>query len=316
MANFGFVFPGQGSQKIGMLGDLAERYTTIQETFAEASEALGMDLWEICQHDPDDILNQTHITQPALLTASVAIWRLWQSMASSRPSIIAGHSLGEYSALVCAEVLKLSDAVRLVNKRGQYMQQAVPTGTGAMAAIVGLEDAQVRAACTESANGQVVSAANFNSPGQVVSAGHTEAVQRAMEACKAAGAKRALLLNVSVPSHCALMEPAAKRLATDLEAIDFGPATIPVVQNVNAKIASDAESIKQNLLAQLHQPVLWVDCVRMMYRSDIRVLMECGPGRVLCGLIKRIEPEIRCFGSDDSQNLEQMCEEISDNGEN
>jgi len=316
MANFGFVFPGQGSQKIGMLGDLAERYTTIQETFAEASEALGMDLWEICQHDPDDILNQTHITQPALLTASVAIWRLWQSMASSRPSIIAGHSLGEYSALVCAEVLKLSDAVRLVNKRGQYMQQAVPTGTGAMAAIVGLEDAQVRAACTESANGQVVSAANFNSPGQVVIAGHTEAVQRAMEACKAAGAKRALLLNVSVPSHCALMEPAAKLLATDLEAIDFGPATIPVVQNVNAKIASDAESIKQNLLAQLHQPVLWVDCVRMMYRSDIRVLMECGPGRVLCGLIKRIEPEIRCFGSDDSQNLEQMCEEISDNGEN
>jgi [acyl-carrier-protein] S-malonyltransferase len=315
MGKFGFVFPGQGSQKLGMLAELAGQYPVVEETFAEASAALGFDLWEICQHDPDNILDQTDITQPAILTASVAIWRLWKSKSSSQPAILAGHSLGEYSALVCAEVLDFADAVSLVNKRGEYMQQAVPAGTGAMAAIVGLEDYQIRAACEQSAAGQVVSAANFNSPGQTVIAGNAEAVQRAMEACKAAGAKRALPLKVSVPSHCALMQPAAERLAVDLEQLEFTPAAIPVVQNVNAEIATDAGNIKQNLLGQLHQPVLWVDSVRLIYQGGVRTLVECGPGKVLSGLIKRIEPDISCFGSDDSQSFQQVCEEISGQGE-
>jgi [acyl-carrier-protein] S-malonyltransferase len=311
MGKFGFVFPGQGSQKLGMLAELAGQYAVVEETFAEASAALGFDLWEICQHDPDNILDQTHITQPALLTASVAIWRLWKSQSSAQPSIMAGHSLGEYSALVCAEVLDFADAVRLVNKRGKYMQQAVPAGVGAMAAIVGLEDYQIRDACEQAAAGQVVSAANFNSPGQTVIAGHAEAVQRAMEACKTAGAKRALPLKVSVPSHCALMKPAAERLAGDLEQIEFAPAAVPVVQNVNAEIATDAGNIRQNLLGQLYQPVLWVDSVRLIRRGGVRTLVECGPGKVLSGLIKRIEPEINCFGSDDSQGFQQVCDEVS-----
>jgi len=311
MRKFGFVFPGQGSQKLGMLADLAAQYPVVQNTFIEASQAIGIDLWEICQHDPDNILDQTHITQPVLLTASVAIWRLWSSKALSLPSIMAGHSLGEYSALVCADVLEFADAVRLVNKRGEYMQQAVPAGTGAMAAIVGLEDYQIHDICQQSAAGQVVSAANFNSPGQTVIAGDADAVQRAMEACKAAGAKRALPLKVSVPSHCALMKPAAERLAADLEVIDFRAASIPVVQNVNAEIATEAASIKQNLLSQLSEPVLWVDSIRLIHQGGIKMLVECGPGKVLCGLIKRIESDINCFGSDDSQSFQQVCDEIS-----
>lgn len=311
MRKFGFVFPGQGSQKLGMLADLAAQHTSILDTFTEASDAIGTDLWEICQHDPDNILDQTHITQPALLTASVAIWRLWNSGSAPLPAIMAGHSLGEYSALVCADVLDFTDAVKLVKKRGEYMQQAVPAGTGAMAAIVGLEDYQIHEICEQSAAGQVVSAANFNSLGQTVIAGDADAVQRAMTACKEAGAKRALPLKVSVPSHCALMKPAAERLAADLEAISFQPASIPVVQNVNAELATEAASIKQNLLGQLSEPVLWVDTVRLVHRGGIRMLVECGPGKVLCGLIKRIDPEISCFGSDDSQAFQQVCDEVS-----
>lgn len=312
MRKFGFVFPGQGSQKLGMLAELAAQYPAVQATFTEASEAIGIDLWEICQHDPDNILDQTQITQPVLLTASVAIWRLWQANASSMPAILAGHSLGEYSALVCADVLDFADAARLVNKRGEYMQEAVPPGSGAMAAIVGLEDYQIHEICDQSAAGQVVSAANFNSPGQTVIAGDAEAVQRAMEACKAAGAKRALPLKVSVPSHCALMKPAADRLAAELEAIDFRPAAIPVVQNVNAEIAMEAASIKQNLLSQLYQPVLWVDSVRLIYQGGVKMVVECGPGKVLCGLIKRIESDLTCFGSDNCQSFQQVCDEVSE----
>ena len=311
MRKFGFVFPGQGSQKLGMLADLATQYPAVQATFSEASEAIGIDLWEICQHDPDNVLDQTHITQPVLLTSSVAIWRLWQAKSASLPSIMAGHSLGEYSALVCADVLDFAAAVRLVHKRGEYMQQTVPAGSGAMAAIVGLEGYQIHDICQQSAAGQVVSAANFNSPGQTVIAGDAEAVQRAMEACKAAGAKRALPLKVSVPSHCALMKPAAQRLASDLKAIDFRPASIPVVQNVNAEIATEATSIKQNLLSQLSEPVLWVDSVRLIHQSGVKMLVECGPGKVLGGLIKRIESDISCFGSDDCQSFQQVCDEVS-----
>jgi len=208
-------------------------------------------------------------------------------------------------------VLDFAAAVRLVHKRGEYMQQAVPAGSGAMAAIVGLEGYQIHDICQQSAAGQVVSAANFNSPGQTVIAGDAEAVQRAMEACKAAGAKRALPLKVSVPSHCALMKPAAQRLASDLKAIDFRPASIPVVQNVNAEIATEATSIKQNLLSQLSEPVLWVDSVRLIHQSGVKMLVECGPGKVLGGLIKRIESDISCFGSDDCQSFQQVCDEVS-----
>ena len=312
MRTFGFVFPGQGSQKLGMLADLAAQYSIIQDTFAEASEAIGIDLWETCQHDPDNILDQTQITQPVLLTSSVAIWRLWKSRISVLPSIMAGHSLGEYSALVCADVLDFTDAVKLVKKRGEYMQLAVPAGSGAMAAIVGLEDYQIHDICEQAAAGQVVSAANFNSPGQTVIAGDAEAVQRAMEGCKAAGAKRALPLKVSVPSHCALMKPAAEHLAADLETMKFGAASIPVVQNVNAEIATEAVSIKHNLLSQLSEPVLWVDSVRLIHQGGVKMLVECGPGKVLCGLIKRIESDVTCFGSDDCQSFQQICDEVSE----
>ncbi|MCB1671760.1 MAG: ACP S-malonyltransferase [Gammaproteobacteria bacterium] len=311
MRKFGFVFPGQGSQKLGMLAELADHHPELTDTFSEASSVIGQDLWETCQHDTTNNLDQTEITQPVLLTASVAIWRLWKAAGAADPAIMAGHSLGEYSALVCAGVLDFADAVRLVHKRGQYMQQAVPAGTGAMAAIVGLEDYQIREVCQQVAEGQVVSAANYNSPGQTVIAGDAEAVNRAMVALKEAGAKRALPLKVSVPSHCALMKPAADRLAADLEAIAFRPAAIPVVQNVNAEVATEANSIKQNLLGQLHQPVLWVDSIRLISQGGIRMLVECGPGKVLCGLIKRIEADIACFGSDDVQSFQQACEEVS-----
>ncbi len=311
MRKFGFVFPGQGSQKVGMLAELADKHSLVLATFREASEELGLDLWEICQRDPDNNLDQTEITQPVLLAASVAIWRIWKEAGAPDPAIMAGHSLGEYSALVCAGVLEFTDAVRLVHNRGQYMQQAVPAGTGAMAAIVGLENYQVRDLCEQVANGQVVSAANFNSPGQTVIAGDADAIQRAIAACKDAGAKRTLPLKVSVPSHCALMQPAADRLARDLERLEFRPAAIPVVQNVNAELATAAESIKQNLLRQLHQPVLWVDSIRLLYLGGFRMVVECGPGKVLCGLIKRIEPDISCFGSDDSQSFQQARDEVS-----
>jgi len=311
MRKFGFVFPGQGSQKLGMLAELGDRYPALLDTFAEASEAIGENLWETCQSDPDNDLDQTQITQPVLLAASVAIWRLWKSQGGADPAIMAGHSLGEYSALVCAGVLNFADAVRLVHRRGLYMQQAVPPGAGAMAAIVGLEDYQIREICERAAAGQVVAPANFNSPGQTVIAGDAAAVERAMAACKEAGAKRALPLKVSVPSHCALMKPAADQLAVDLEAIAFQPATIPVVQNVNAELATQADSIKQNLLNQLHQPVLWVDSIRLVRQGGIGLLVECGPGKVLCGLVKRIEPDMACFGSEDSQSLQQALDEVS-----
>ena len=252
-ANIAFVFPGQGSQSVGMLAELAADYPMMIETFAEASEVLGYDLWRLVQHDDEGQLNQTHITQPALLTASVALWRLWLHQGGITPSILAGHSLGEYSALVCAGALDFVDAVRLVQARGQFMQAAVPPGEGAMAAIIGMDDDAIAFACEASAQGQVVAPVNYNSPGQVVIAGSKSAVERAMVACKEAGAKRALPLPVSVPSHCALMLPAADKLRTMLTGIQVRVPTIPVVQNVDAKVADSAESIVNNLVAQLHQ---------------------------------------------------------------
>ena len=311
MQNFGFVFPGQGSQKLGMLSNLAASHSIIEQTFAEASEVLNLNLWEICQHDGSNCLDQTHITQPVLLTASVAIWRLWQQLNAPRPKILAGHSLGEYSALVCAEVLSLADATNIVHHRGQYMQSAVPIGTGKMAAIVGLENYQIHEICDEAEQKQVVSPANFNSPGQTVIAGNTEAVERAMALCKEAGAKRALPLNVSVPSHCALMKPAGEQLAEELNSIEFATAKIPVVHNYNAKICDDAETIKMNLIRQLYSPVLWVESVQLIHNAGVSKLVEIGPGKVLSGLIKRIEPDISCFGSDELGSLESAIVEMS-----
>ncbi|MDF1765645.1 MAG: ACP S-malonyltransferase [Gammaproteobacteria bacterium] len=303
MSKFGLVFPGQGSQKLGMLAALAESHPAVKATFDEASEVLQRDLWEITQSDAENLLDRTDITQPALLTASIAIWRAWEQAGGKKPSILAGHSLGEYSALVCAEVIGFRDAVTLVNRRGLYMQNAVPPGTGKMAAIVGLDDEAIRAICEDSAQGEIVSPANYNSSGQTVIAGNAAAVERAMLACKAAGAKRALPLNVSVPSHCELMRPAAEELAVDLEAIRFAPSTIPVVQNSVAAVVSDPVQLKANLISQLFMPVQWVESVKAIGAADVTRLVECGPGKVLSGLIKRIDPEISCMGSESPEDF-------------
>ena len=286
-ASLAFVFPGQGSQSLGMLAELGAEKPVIIETFKEASDALGYDLWKLIQEGPEEQLNQTDKTQPAILTASIALWRLWLAEGGAAPAFVSGHSLGEYSALVAAESISLKDAVRLVERRGQLMQEAVPAGHGAMAAILGLDDAVVVEICAEAAEDQVVSAVNFNSPGQVVIAGNKAAVDRAMELCKAKGAKRALPLAVSVPSHCALMKPAAERFAESVNAIEWKAPQIPVVQNVTAAIAADLDALKHDLLAQLYQPVRWVECVQTLAANGAVNLVECGPGKVLAGLNKR-----------------------------
>ncbi|MGH8439993.1 MAG: ACP S-malonyltransferase [Pseudomonas sp.] len=286
-ASLAFVFPGQGSQSLGMLAELGAQYPLVIDTFREASEALGYDLWALTQEGPEEQLNQTDKTQPAILTASIALWRLWLAEGGARPAFVSGHSLGEYSALVAAGSLSLGDAVKLVKRRGELMQEAVPAGQGAMAAILGLDDAVVVGICAEAAQGEVVSAVNFNSPGQVVIAGAKAAVERAMEACKAAGAKRALPLPVSVPSHCELMRPAAERFAESVNAIDWQVPQIPVVQNVSAAVAADLDTLKRDLLEQLYKPVRWVECVQTLAANGAVQLVECGPGKVLAGLNKR-----------------------------
>ncbi|WP_144394308.1 ACP S-malonyltransferase [Pleionea sediminis] len=286
-----FIFPGQGSQSVGMLSAFAET-DIVRSTFKEASEALGYDLWQLCQEGPAEELNKTEKTQPALLTASVALWRFWTAQSDKQPEFLAGHSLGEYSALVCAEVLSLSDAVKLVEARGQFMQDAVPAGTGKMAAIIGLEDSAIVAACEEAAQGDVVSAVNFNSPGQVVIAGNSDAVERAMTLCKDKGAKRALPLPVSVPSHCALMKPAADKLAEKLQTLSFNTPVIPVINNVDVKQVSDEEAIKDALIRQLYNPVRWTETVEAMKAAGADTFVECGSGNVLCGLNKRISREL------------------------
>lgn len=280
-----FVFPGQGSQQLGMLADLAEKHDIIEQTFVEASDVLGYDLWDLVQNDAEK-LSQTDKTQPALLTASVALWRLWEQQGGDKPAYVAGHSLGEYSALVCAGVIAFADAVELVKLRGEYMQQAVPAGEGAMAAIIGLDDDKVVAAC-ESVPG-VVSAVNFNSPGQVVIAGHVAAVEAAMVNAKEAGAKRALPLPVSVPSHCELMIPAGAKLAEKLDTIVFNAPSYTLVQNVTAQAVSDPSVIKANLVSQLSEPVLWTQTVVLLSELGVTSTIECGPGKVLSGLNKRI----------------------------
>lgn len=297
-ASFAFVFPGQGSQALGMLAEHGARQPLISDTFAEASSALGYDLWSLCQQGPEDQLNQTDRTQPAILAASIALWRLWLAEGGAKPSFVAGHSLGEYSALVAAGSLPFADAIRLVELRGQLMQQAVPAGTGGMAAILGLEDADVLAACSEAAQGEVVSAVNFNAPGQVVIAGSAAAVERAIEACKAKGAKRAMPLPVSVPSHCELMRPAADRFADAINQAAWQAPEIPLVQNVTAEVISDLGAIRKNLLAQLYSPVRWVETIVVLNDRGVSELVECGPGKVLSGLNKRCVKGINTFNLD------------------
>jgi [acyl-carrier-protein] S-malonyltransferase len=293
-----FVFPGQGSQSLGMLAELGAQQRLVLDTFSEASDALGYDLWALIQNGPVEQLNQTDKTQPAILAASIALWRLWLAEGGARPTYVAGHSLGEYSALVAADSLPLAAAVKLVELRGQLMQQAVPAGQGGMAAILGLEDADVLAACSEAAQGDVVSAVNFNAPGQVVIAGSAAAVERAIEACKARGAKRAMALPVSVPSHCDLMRPAAERFAESVAAIEWQAPQIALVQNVSAAVVNDLETLKRDLLAQLYSPVRWVESMQKLAECGVTALVECGPGKVLSGLNKR------CVKGIDTYNLD------------
>tara|TARA_B110000090_G_scaffold202451_1_gene245698 strand:+ start:83 stop:1018 length:936 start_codon:yes stop_codon:yes gene_type:complete len=302
-----FVFPGQGSQTVGMLGDYQEN-EIVQNTFSQASRALGYDLWQLIAQGPSEKLNQTHYTQPALLTASVAIWRLWLSKSSLLPSIIAGHSLGEYSALVCAEVITLEEAVVLVEKRGQFMQASVPEGIGAMSAIIGLDNQAIIDACVKAQDQEVVSAVNFNSPGQVVIAGHKAAVERAGLLCKEVGAKRVLPLPVSVPSHCALMKGAADRLALELDKITFNTPKISIVNNVDVTVESSAEAIKVALVKQLYSPVRWSEIISKLTNDGVEQVVEAGPGKVLQGLIKRIDKSVTCISVNSSDSLANALE--------
>ena len=285
--SLGFVFPGQGAQFVGMLADLAGRYAVVRERFDQAADAIGLDLWRIASQGPETELVATAVTQPALLTASVALWDVWRGNDGPAPALVAGHSLGEYSALVCAGALDFADAVYLVHRRGQLMQEAVPRGQGAMAAVLGLDEAQVEAACS-GAQG-LVSAANYNAPGQVVIAGEVGAVGQAVANCKASGARRAVMLEVSGPFHCALMAPAREQLAVALDAAGLKQPQIPLVRNVDAAVVATASEARAGLLEQLARPVRWTECVRRMAAEGVTRLVECGPGKVLTGLAKRID---------------------------
>ncbi|OOZ42979.1 ACP S-malonyltransferase [Solemya elarraichensis gill symbiont] len=305
-----FLFPGQGSQSIGMLADLQAAYPVVAETFAEASDGLGFDLWKLVQDGPESDLNQTHNTQPAMLAAGVAAWRVWKQQGGSDPVVMAGHSLGEYSALTCSGSLQFTDAIKLVAERGRLMQQSVPEGVGAMAAVLGLDDDAVRQVCADAAGEEVVEAVNFNSPGQVVIAGHAEAVARAIEAAKEAGAKRALPLPVSVPSHCALMKPAAEQLAEVLSGIEVSMPAIPVIHNVNVAVADAADGIRQMLVEQLYSPVRWTETVQRMQSDGVSLLVEAGPGKVLTGLARRIDRKLDAMPLFDPASLEKLMESL------
>ncbi|MCA0901033.1 ACP S-malonyltransferase [Microbulbifer agarilyticus] len=298
-----FVFPGQGSQQIGMLADAAQAFPEVSATFSEASSVLGYDLWDLCQNGAQEDINLTERTQPLLLTASVALYRAWLAQGGAAPTYMAGHSLGEWSALVCSGVLNFADGVRLVRERGRLMQEAIPAGEGAMAAVIGLDDAAVEAACAESAQGEVVAAVNYNSPGQVVIAGSAAAVGRAIDACKVAGAKRAMPLPVSAPFHTELMRPAADKLAPQIEATAFNAPATPIIHNVHAKTESDPAAIKALMVEQIYSPVRWTACVQSMASSGVQQLVECGPGKVLAGLAKRIDRSLAAHNVESSEQL-------------
>jgi len=304
-SNVAIVFPGQGSQSVGMMNALLETESNLTAVFDSASDVLGYDLIDIISSGPEDKLNQTEITQPALLASAYATWLMCKETFQASPIVFAGHSLGEYTALVCAGVIRFEDAIALVAERGRCMQKAVPAGTGAMAAILGLEDEQIMEICADSAESEIVSAANFNSPGQVVIAGNKSAVERAIIAAKNVGAKRALLLPVSVPSHCMLMEAAATEFAQSLDKIEFNDAEIPVIQNVSAEIKTKSDEIKSALLEQLYMPVRWVDSINSMQSMSVSKIIECGPGKVLSGLIKRIDRSLEIHSVQDKASLEK-----------
>ena len=305
-AHLAFIFPGQGSQKIGMLSAAAEAHPVIGETFSEASDVLGYDMWALVQGGEQEQLNMTETTQPVLLTSSVALWRAWEAAGGQRPALMAGHSLGEFSALVCAGALQFRDAVRLVQQRGAAMQSAVPVGEGAMAAIIGLEDDAINAACAAAAeaSADVVAAVNYNSPGQVVIAGRAAAVDKAIELCKEAGAKRALPLPVSAPFHTELMKPAGEKLREVLDAIELSTPQLPVVHNVHARTESDPGKIRDLLVEQIHSPVQWTACVAAMSEAGVSRLVECGPGKVLSGLNRRINRDLLSYSIEEPADLE------------
>ena len=307
------VFPGQGSQSIGMMVELSEQYPVVIDTFKRASDALNYDLWKIVTDGPAEELNKTEVTQPAMLTAGVAAWEILQSKNMPAVEVMAGHSLGEYTALVCAGALAFEDAVKLVAERGRLMQNAVPAGVGAMAAILGLDDDTVKSVCEQaSGNELIVQAVNFNSPGQVVIAGHNDAVEKAMVLAKEAKAKRALKLPVSVPSHSALMEGAAAQLGEVLAGIEIKTPAIPVIQNVDAQSHSDAAQIKSLLQKQLHSPVLWVDTVEAIIAQGVSDIVEAGPGKVLAGLNKRINKAATNYSVDSVANLDKFLSILED----
>jgi [acyl-carrier-protein] S-malonyltransferase len=310
MNNLAFVFPGQGSQTVGMINALYEDFPEIQHVFSRASDVLNINLLEIVQSDPNDILNHTEITQPALLTCSVAMWEVWKTQTDIVPKYMAGHSLGEYSALVCSGAMKFEDAVLLTNKRGQYMQQAVPTGKGAMAAILGLTDQQVVDICNQVDDKRSVSAANFNSPGQVVISGKKKSVEKASELARLAGAMRIMPLAVSVPSHCRLMRPAAELLEEDLIHLDLSTPTIPVIHNVNVKAHQSPDKIKKSLVKQLFQSVKWTQTMEFFRDNSINNIIECGPNKVLSGLVKRFDKNLTINNLNNKQGLEKALESL------
>ena len=298
-----FVFPGQGSQSVGMMAGFGG-HPIVRTTFDEASTALGEDLWALVTDGPEDALNQTVNTQPVMLTAGIAVWRAWQAAGGATPAIMAGHSLGEYTALVAARALAFGDAVPLVRFRAQVMQEAVPAGVGAMAAILGLDAANVAAACADAAQGQVVEAVNFNTPEQIVIAGHREAVERAIAIATEKGAKRGLLLPVSAPFHSSLMKPAAERLAARLATVSFVAPAVPVLQNVDAQPKSDPDAIRTALARQAASPVRWVETIQAFATRGVTEVVECGPGRVLTGMSKRIDRSLKGYALDASADID------------
>ena len=307
-----FVFPGQGSQSVGMLAELSAQYPVVKETFDQASAVFGRDMWALAQNGPAEELGLTEITQPIMLIAGIAAYRAWEAATELRPGIMAGHSLGEYSAYVCAGAITLEQGVSLVKIRGELMRDACPGGQGRMAAIIGLEDEAIIECCKEAEQGQVVQAVNFNAPGQVVIAGHNDAVNRAIEICKAKGAKKAMALAVSVPCHSDLMKPASEELAKALHATEFNVPQIPVVNNVDAAIELDPARIKEKLINQLYSPVLWVASMQSVAASGVSAAIECGPGKVLSGMNKRIDKKLGVVSLQDPASFEKAIEMVKE----